>query len=453
MVGAGHVLVDADVRAGYEVDWTGRWRGEALAVVRPGSTSEVAAVVQACRGAGVAVLPQGGNTGLVGGSVPAGGEVVLSLRRLADVGAVDPLSSQVTVGAGVVLADLQQALAPSGRELAIDLSARESATIGGLVATNAGGLRVLRHGTMRAQVVGVEAVLADGTVVSRLGGLAKDATGYDLSSLLVGSEGTLGIITAARLRLVPVRPHRVAALLALPSVADAVTVAAELRDRLASLDVAEVVAGTTLALVARQQGLVSPFTDPPAAALLVECGAEDEAPEEALAEAVLDCGARVLDAAVARSEADRARLWRHREEITEALQAAGPPRKLDVSLALSRLAVFADDVVRQVEARWTGSTCHLFGHVLDGNLHVNVLGVPAADEESADELVLGLAAAAGGSIGAEHGVGRAKVRWLHLSRSPAELAAFRAIKEALDPSGTLSPGVLLPDRGGRGGHP
>ncbi|MEX2658776.1 MAG: FAD-binding oxidoreductase [Acidimicrobiales bacterium] len=453
VVGAAHVLVDADVRAGYEVDWTGRWRGDALAVVRPGSTPEVAAVVQACRDARVAVLPQGGNTGLVGGSVPAGGEVVLSLRRLADVGPVDPLSSQVTVGAGVVLADLQQALAPNGRELAVDLSARDRATIGGLIATNAGGLRVLRHGTMRAQVVGVEAVLADGTVVSRLGGLAKDATGYDLSSLLVGSEGTLGIITAARLRLVPVRPHRVAALLALASVADAVSVAAELRNRLPSLDVAEVVGGPTLALVAREQGLVTPFTELPAAALLVECGADDEAPVEALAEAVLDCGERVLDAAVARSEADRARLWRHREEITEALQAAGPPRKLDVSLALTRLAVFADDVVRQVEAQWPGSTCHLFGHVLDGNLHVNVLGVPVADEEGADELVLGLVAAAGGSIGAEHGVGRAKVRWLHLSRSPAELAAFRAIKGALDPSGTLSPGVLLPDLGARGGHP
>jgi FAD/FMN-containing dehydrogenase len=193
VVGARHVLDDVDVRAGYEVDWTRRWRGEALAVVRPASTGEVAGVVAACGAAQVPVVPQGGNTGLVGGGVPAGGEVVLSLRRLVDVGPVDALSGQVTVGAGVVLADLQERLAPTGRELAVDLAARGSATVGGLVATNAGGLRVLRHGTMRNQVVGLEAVLADGSVVSRLGGLAKDATGYDLSALLVGSEGTLGV--------------------------------------------------------------------------------------------------------------------------------------------------------------------------------------------------------------------------------------------------------------------
>lgn len=444
VVGPDHVLVDADLRAGYEVDWTGRWGGRALAVVRPGSTAEVAGVVSACAAAGVSVLPQGGNTGLVGGSVPAGGEVLLSLRRLVDLGEVDALSGQVTVGAGVVLADLQEALAAGGRELAIDLAARGSATIGGLIATNAGGLRVLRHGTMRAQVVGLEAVLADGSVVSRLGGLAKDATGYDLSSLLVGSEGTLAVVTAARLRLVPRRPERVTALLALATVADAVAVAARLRDHLDSLDVAELVVGPTLALVAQERGLGTPFADLPVAALLVECGAPAEAPVEALTDAVLACGSLVLDAAVSDRPADRARLWQHREEITEALQGAGPPRKLDVSLPLRCLAAFAEDVVREVPSSFPGATCHLFGHVLDGNLHVNVLGAADADGAAVDELVLGLVAAAGGSIGAEHGVGRAKVRWLHLSRSPAELAAFRAIKAALDPAGTFSPGVLLP---------
>lgn len=445
VVGPEHVLTDADVRAGYEVDWTGQWHGDALAVVRPASTAEVADVVRACAAAGVAVVAQGGNTGLVGGGVPAGGEVVLSLRRLDHVGTVDPLSSQVTVGAGVVLARLQEALASSGRELAVDLAARDSATIGGLIATNAGGMRVLRHGTMRAQVVGVEAVLADGAIVSRLGGLAKDATGYDLSSLLVGSEGTLGVVTAARLRLVRRRPHRVAALLAVASVADAVALAAALRDQLDSLDVAELVGGATLAFVGRERGLASPFAKAPAAALLIECGDEDEAPVDALTEAVLASGGPVLDAAVSASEADRARLWRHREEITEALQAIGPPRKLDVSLPLPHLAAFADEVVRTVESRWAGSTCHLFGHVLDGNLHVNVLGVGADEGEAVDEAVLSLVAAAGGSIGAEHGIGRAKVGWLHLSRSPEELAAFLAIKAALDPAGTFSPGVLLAD--------
>lgn len=451
VVGAGHVLVDADVRAGYEVDWTGRWRGDALAVVRPASTTEVVGVVRACRDAGVAVLPQGGLTGLVGGGAPAGGEVVVSLRRLDGIGPVDPLSGQVTVGAGVVLAELQRALLEEGRELAVDLAARDGATVGGLIATNAGGLRVLRHGTMRAQVVGVEAVLADGGVVSRLGGLAKDATGYDLSSLLVGSEGTLGIVTAARLRLVRRRPHRVAAMLALASVGDAVAVAARLRDRLEALDAAELVVGETLRFVDRERGLPCPFGAWPGAALLVECGAYGEAPVDALAAAVLDVGDVVLDAAVSTSDADRARLWRHREEITEALQAAGPPHKLDVSLPLAGLAAFADEVGRAVGSRWPGAACHLFGHVLDGNLHVNVLGTAPGDAEAVEELVLGLVASAGGSVGAEHGIGRAKVRWLHLSRSSEELAAFRAIKAALDPAGTFSPGVLLPGPSAEGG--
>jgi FAD/FMN-containing dehydrogenase len=295
-------------------------------------------------------------------------------------------------------------------------------------------------------VVGLEAVLADGTVVSRLGGLEKDATGYDLSSLLVGSEGTLGVVTAARLRLVRRRPHRVAALLSLASAHDALAVAAELRDRLDSLDVAELVAGATLAFVGAAQGLAPPFAAPPPAALLVECGGSDTAPVDELAEAVLACGDRVLDAAVSTGDTDRARLWRHREEITEALQAAGPPRKLDVSLPLVELAGFADEVVRVVEHRWPGSACHLFGHLLDGNLHVNVLGVDEGDGPAVDEAVLRLVAAVGGSIGAEHGIGRAKVPWLHLSRSPAELAAFRTVKAALDPAGTLNPGVLLPAR-------
>ena len=449
-VGAAHVLTDADLRAGYEVDWTGQHGGPALAVVRPVSTAEVAAVLVACGLAGVGVVPQGGNTGLVGGGVPGGGvpgggEVVVSMRRLDSIGAVDPLSAQVTVGAGVVLADLQRALEPSGLELGVDLAARDSATVGGLVATNAGGLRVLRYGTMRAQVVGVEAVLASGEVVSRLGGLAKDATGYDLGALLVGSEGTLGVVTAARLRLVRRRPHRVAALLAVASVADAVTVAARLRDALDSLDTAELVAGPTLALVDRERRLSPPFTPVPEAVLLVECGGLHAAPVDALAEAVAACDDLVLDAAVSSDEATRARLWRHREEITEALATAGPPRKLDVSIPLEGLAAYAEEVVRRVHSLGIGATCHLFGHILDGNLHVNVLGVPAGREGIVDEVVLRLVAEVGGSIGAEHGVGRAKVDWLHLSRSPAELAAFGAIKAALDPAGTLNPGVLLPD--------
>ena len=446
IVGPAHVLLDADVRAGYETDWTGQHGAPALAVVRPGSTAEVAAVLVACARAGVAVVPQGGNTGLVGGGVPGGGEVVLSTRRLTGIGPVDRLAGQVTVGAGVVLAALQEALEPAGLELGVDLAARDGATVGGLVATNAGGLRVLRHGTMRAQVVGVEAVLGDGQVVSRLGGLAKDATGYDLGGLLVGSEGTLGVVTAVRLRLVPRRPHRVAALLAVASVADAVAVAVALRDELDSLDTAELVIGATLDLVDRERGLAPAFRPTPPAVLLVECGDRRVAPLEALGAAVAACGATVADAAVSTDEASRSRLWRHREEISEALQGVGPPRKLDVSVPLAALAGFADEVPGRVAAVAPGAACHLFGHVLDGNLHVNVVGVVPEAAEAVDEAVLAFVAEVGGSIGAEHGIGRAKARWLHLSRTPAELRAFRAVKGALDPAGTLNPGVLLPGR-------
>jgi len=222
VVGPGHVLVDPDLRASYEQDWTGRFGGSAGCVVRPADTAQVVAVVRACSAAGVPIVTQGGNTGLVGGAVPAGGEVVLSLRRLTTIGAVDVAAGQLTVGAGVTLADLQRHVRAAGADFGVDLAARDSATVGGLVATNAGGIRVLRYGSMRAQLMGAEAVLADGSVVSRLGGLAKDGTGYDLVSLLAGSEGTLAVLTTLRLRVVPLLRAGCAALLALESTQAAV---------------------------------------------------------------------------------------------------------------------------------------------------------------------------------------------------------------------------------------
>src|SRR3954470_22752710 len=234
-VGAQHVLVDGDLKKSYETDWTGRFTGSACAVVRPASTDEVVAVVRACAASGAAIVTQGGNTGLVGGGVPAGGEVLLSLLRLSELGDVDVAAAQVTVGAGATLSAVQGHARRLGLDVGVDLAARDSATIGGLVATNAGGLHVLRHGSMRAQVAGAEAVLADGTVVSRLAGLAKDNTGYDLVSLLCGSEGTLGIVTKVRLRLVPQLPHRAVALVALPSAAAAVALLPGLRRDLPDL--------------------------------------------------------------------------------------------------------------------------------------------------------------------------------------------------------------------------
>src|SRR3954468_12249756 len=239
VVGDRHVLTDPDVRAGYERDWTGRWGGAAACVIRPGSVEEVGGVLQACREAGAALVPQGGNSGLVGGGVPRGGEVVLSLARLNAVDEVDRATAQVTAGAGATLAALQAAAREAGLDAGLDFAARDTATVGGVVACDAGGARALRYGTARARVAGLEAVLGDGTVVSRLSGLLKDNAGYDLPALLVGSEGTLGVITRVRWRLVPRQPARVAALIGLPDAATAASLLGSLRTRLPSLEAAD----------------------------------------------------------------------------------------------------------------------------------------------------------------------------------------------------------------------
>jgi FAD/FMN-containing dehydrogenase len=228
-VGERHCLTDPDLRASYETDWTRRFSGSALAVVRPGSTDEVAAVLRACASADVGVVPQGGNTGMVGGSVPRGGEVVVSLLRLDAIEPLDADAGEVTVGAGATLAAVQAAAGAGGWEVGVDLGARDTATIGGMVATNAGGVNVLRHGTMRDQLIGFEAVLADGSVISRLPGMPKDNTGYDLGGLLAGSEGTLAVITRIRLRLVPRLAHRAVGVIGFDDAPSAVAAAAGLR--------------------------------------------------------------------------------------------------------------------------------------------------------------------------------------------------------------------------------
>ena len=440
-VGDAHVLTDADVRASYETDWTGRFSGTALAVVRPASTAEVAAVVRACAAAGQALVVQGGNTGLVGGSVPAGGEVVLSLTRLTSLGAVDVPAAQVTVDAGATLASVQEHARAAGLDFGVDLAARESATVGGLTATNAGGIRVLRYGSMRAQVMGAEAVLADGSVVSRLGGLAKDNTGYDLVSLLCGSEGTLGVITRLRLRLVPRLRSRAVALLALPDTAAAVQILPELRERLPDLSAAELFLAPGLALVRSYAGLPAPFPVAHPAYLVLECAGRAD-PTDALVEAVAEVDG-LLDATVATDAAGQRALWAYREQHTEAISAAGVPVKLDVSVPVGRLPELVERLPAVIEDACAGARPVLFGHVNEGNLHVNVLDAGERAEDVSDA-VLRLVADLGGSISSEHGVGRAKVPWLGLSRSGNEIAAMRAIKTALDPAGLLNPGVLLP---------
>ncbi|GAB1689932.1 FAD-binding oxidoreductase [Krasilnikovia sp. M28-CT-15] len=442
IVGPSHVLVDADLKAPYETDWTRRFTGEACCVVRPADTAEVAAVVRACADAGVAITVQGGNTGLVGAGVPAGGEVLLSLGRLTDTEPVDTVEAQVTVGAGVTLEKLQQHARPHGLDVGVDLAARSAATIGGLVATNAGGIRVVRYGSMREQLTGIEAVLADGTVVSRLVGLAKDNTGYDLTQLLAGSEGTLAVITKVRLRLVPLLPARAVALVAVDGVPGALELLAAARAGLPSLSAAELFLAEGLELVRGHGRLAAPFADEHPAYVVLECAARTDPTDELLE--VLGVSEAVRDATVASDAAGVAKLWAYRETHTEAISAAGVPVKLDVSVPLRELAGLVADLPATVAAVAPAARPILFGHLGEGNLHVNVLDAGPHAEQVTDA-VLHLVARRRGSISSEHGVGRAKARWLSLSRSDAEVAAMRRIKAALDPAGTLNPGVLLED--------
>lgn len=439
VVGRPDVVTDPEITASYAVDWTGRYRGATPLVVRPGSTAEVAAVIDLCRRHGVPLVAQGGNTGMVGGGVPLAGEVVCSLRRLASVSAVDPSAGQLTAEAGVTLAGVQQGARAAGWAYGVDLGGRDSATIGGNVATNAGGLRVLRYGDTRAQVLGVEAVLGTGAVVSHLGGLIKDNTGYPLHALLCGSEGTLGVVTAVRLRLVAPAPARVVALLGMRGPGPAVAAAQMLRRTLPSLSAAELMLGPGVGLVCSVLGLPEPLPVRHPAYLLVEASASGD-PMAALSDAVAALEG-VDDAAVASEPGPAAALFRYREGHTEAINAIGPPHKLDVSFPPDALAEMIDRMPSVVAAVAPDAQVWLFGHVGDGNVHVNVTGV-SPDDNRVDDAVFRAVAGAGGSISAEHGIGTAKRRWLHLGRSQAELDAFAAIKKALDPDGILNPHVL-----------
>jgi FAD/FMN-containing dehydrogenase len=441
IVGGEHVLTDPDLKSAYETDWTRRFTGEARCVVRPANTGEVSAVVRACADAGVAITVQGGNTGLVGGSVPAGGDVLLTLGRLTHLDPVDTLEAQVTAGAGVTLEKLQQHCRPHGLDIGVDLAARSSATIGGLVATNAGGIRVVRYGSMREQVAGIEAVLADGSVVHRLVGLAKDNTGYDLAQLLAGSEGTLGIVTKVRLRLVPLLAARAVALVVVDGVAGALELLAAARAGLPTLSAAELFLADGLELVRAHGRLPAPFNETYPTYVLLECAARTDPIDDLLE--VLGESAAVLDATVASDVTGVTRLWAYRETHTEAISAAGVPVKLDVSVPLRQLAGLVDDLPATVAAAAPGARTIVFGHLGEGNLHVNVLDA-GDDAERVTEAVLRLVADRDGSISSEHGVGRAKAHWLSLSRSAEEIAAMRRIKDALDPAGILNPGVLLP---------
>jgi FAD/FMN-containing dehydrogenase len=431
IAGPEHVL-RGDATAGYVVDWTGKFRGATPAVVRPGSTEEVQRLLMLCAGAGVAVVPQGGNTGLVGGGIAQHGEIVLSLARLRQLEPVDLDAAQVTAGAGVPIQAVREA--HPDLDFGVNIASRDTATIGGAVATNAGGVRVLRYGPMRSQVRGVEAVLSDGTVVSHLAGLIKDNTGYDYASLLTGSEGTLAVLTRVRLQLVPKPQGLVTALVGLADVAELHALTRQALARVRELVSAEFLPADGLAILADHIGLPPPLPGRSPVYLLLEAagsGAMDE-----LADVIGD-----RPAAVADSAPERARLWAYRERLPEAAGFLGVPIKLDVSAPAAtwvRLVLEAPAAVHAVDP---AATVLGYGHVGDGNVHVNIVpGAPADGRH--EDAVFALVASLGGSISAEHGIGALKARWLPLMRSEAELDLFARIRRALDPAGILNPHVL-----------
>lgn len=436
----------------YVNDWTGRFKGQADAVVLPGDVAEVCAVMQLCSRRGIRVHPQGGNTGLVGGSVPmrqalqpgdaqtrdgVGVTVVLSMTRLNGIGVVDARAGVVTAQAGATLASVQRHAAEAGWYYGVDIAARDSATIGGTVATNAGGIRVCAFGMTRAQVMGLQAVLPDGTLVDHLGGLPKDNTGYDWPGLFTGSEGTLGVITAATLRLHRPVGESTLVLLGLDSYAAAGPILDAIARAGQMLLAAEVMERRGLDIVCRFADLPYPLAQSwPLFLLLEVSGDEIEIPTDS-------------DAIIAGDRADYARIWRYREHQSEAASVmaadiGGVIHKLDVSLPLERIGEFIDRMHPILSGLPAVVDHYVFGHIADGNLHVEIAEHTAGDD-TATIAVLELVAELGGSISAEHGIGHAKAKYLGYSRSPAEIALMRSIKSAVDPVGLMAPGVIFAD--------
>jgi FAD/FMN-containing dehydrogenase len=456
-VGAPNVLTEGDLAA-WEQDWRKRWRGKALAVVRPGSTAEVAAVVRACAAAGVAIVPQGGNTGLVGGGVPdaSGTQVLLSLQRMNRVRGLDAANLTLTVEAGCVLQAAQAAAAEQGLLLPLSLAAQGSCTIGGNLATNAGGTQVLRWGNARELCLGLEVVTAAGEIWEGLSGLRKDNTGYDLRDLFIGSEGTLGIITAATLKLAPQPAATTTALAACPTLQACVALLNLARTRLgAGLTGFEAMNAFSLELVARHfPALPRPLPAATWTVLLeqsdVEGPAQARARFESLLEAALEAGC-VEDAVVAESVAQSQGLWHVRESIPLAQAQEGLNIKHDISVKVSRIPAFVAEADAALQRAWPGVRLVNFGHLGDGNLHYNVQAAPGADgarflaeqEHAVNTIVFDVVAAHGGSFSAEHGIGALKRDELAARKSPVALKLMRGIKAALDPQGLMNPGRLL----------
>ena len=465
VVGAAQVLTHDDAGvdlSAYERDWRQRAHGRALAVVRPGSTAEVAAVVRACAAADASIVPQGGNTGLVVGGVPdsSGTQVVLSLQRMTAVRAIDPANLTMTLEAGCVLQAAQETAERAGLLLPLSLAAEGSCTIGGNLATNAGGTQVLRYGNARELCLGLEVVTAQGEVWNGLSGLRKDNTGYDLRDLFIGSEGTLGIITAATLKLYPRPAARLTAWAAVPGLDAAVTLLELAHRHLgAGLTGFEVMGQFALSLADRHfpQLRVPLWRDAPYCVLLENSDNESEAHArerfEALLEAALEQGC-VSDAVVAESLAQAKNLWHIRESIPLAQAQEGLNIKHDISIPVSRIPAFCAETDALLAREIPGVRLVNFGHLGDGNLHYNVQCPEGADgtaflrdqEARVNTLVFDSVARYGGSISAEHGIGSLKAHTLPHYKSPVALGLMRAVKQALDPQGILNPGRVLETR-------
>ncbi|MBM6595315.1 FAD-binding oxidoreductase [Microvirga pudoricolor] len=431
----------------YTVDWRKLFPGRAACVVRPASTKQVAEVVQICRENAVPIVPQGGNTSLAGGAVPdaSGTQIVLSLARMAAIRSVDAIGLTMEVEAGCVLTNAQNAAAVEGRLLPVSLASEGSATIGGIVAANAGGVNVLRYGMTRNLVLGLEIVLPDGTIVNGLRHLRKNNAGYDWRQIFVGSEGTLGIVTAAVLRLLPRPKHSVVALLSVADPKSSLELLAlaqeELGDQISAF---ELVSAASLNLVSKHSGLKVPV----AAGewfVLMEAASSLSGLKDG-AEAMLGIAFEreiVLDGVIAESAGQASELWALREHVTECEAREGKSLKHDISVPLSAIPDFLRATGQALAAGFPEARVNAFGHLGDGNIHYNVLVDEGLSSEAITRIVHDTVASFGGSITAEHGIGQYRVRELARYSSPSEMALLSRLKHVLDPQGLLNPGKVL----------
>jgi FAD/FMN-containing dehydrogenase len=432
-------------------DWRGRFHGRAAGILSPASTDEVAAMVGLAAEHGVPLVPQGGNTSMVGGATPPadGSALILSLRRMNALRSIDAPANLAVAEAGMILADLHDRAAEAGRRFPLTLGARGSCTVGGLIATNAGGTQVLKFGTMRSLVAGIEAVLPDGSVHDGLTALKKDNRGYSLDHLLIGSEGTLGIITAASLKLVPAVGARAVAWAGLRDPQAALALLQRLQAQSDIVEGFEIVSGDALALVLEHiPGTRAPLAGRHNWHVLIEATSPDPdlSPAEDLRRLFADAldQGLIADAAIASSEAQAEALWRIRDSISEAERAAGGSLAHDISVPVADMPRFMIAAAAEVEHAFPGVTASAFGHLGDGNVHFHVrAGGLDLDPAAITALVHDLVTAAGGSISAEHGIGQMKLAEFERLAPPGRIAALKAIKQALDPHGLMNPGKLL----------